>query len=139
MLAKRAILVPIVVALFGVTSCRDDSVQPAAVVEGQWGAAHVSLLADAEGGTLEYDCAIGTIDAALVLDADGSFDVPGTHTRGTGGPAHLDQRPDTHPARYEGRLSKDTLTLTVTLTDTGDVIGPFNLVRGERGVIYKCL
>jgi hypothetical protein len=139
MFGNRVILFPILVALAGLTACAEDSVQPATQIEGEWGGEHIMLVADDAGGVLEYDCAHGTIDESLITNADGYFDFVGTHTRETGGPSHVDEEPDIHPARYQGRVSGNTLTLTITLTDSGDVLGPYALVRGEPGLVYKCL
>jgi hypothetical protein len=139
MFGNRMILLPIFVTLLGLTACGEDSVQPATQIEGKWGAEHIMLVADEAGGVLEYDCAHGTIDESLIPDGDGHFDFVGTHTRETGGPTHVDEQPDIHPARYRGRVSGNTLTLTITLTDSGDVLGPYALVRGEPGRVYKCL
>jgi len=47
--------------------------------------------------------------------------------------------PDAQLARYQGRVIGNRLELTVTLSDTGNVIGTFVLVRGESGYLYKCL
>ena len=139
MLGTRMGLLPILLTLLSVAACGDDSVQPATRIEGVWGGEHILLIADASGGTLEYDCAHGTIGESLVADADGHFDFVGTHTRETGGPWHMDDQPEIHPARYQGRVSGRNMTLTVTLTDSGHVLGPYTLVRGGRGEIHKCL
>ena len=139
MFRNRIVLLSIVAILPGLTACGDDSVQPGAQIEGTWGAQHIMLVADNAGGVLEYDCAHGTIDEALIPDADGQFDFSGTHTRESGGPVHSGEEPEVHAARYRGRVVGDRLTLTVTLTDSGDVLGPYTLVRGDLGRVYKCL
>ena len=133
---------PITVLIFSLTlflaACGGNSVQPGTKIEGLWGAEHLELLADRYGAHLEYDCASGTIDSALVLDANGEFDLLGTHTLG-GGPVNLDDPPNARPARFQGRFQGKRLELTVILTDTGDVIGPYILIRGEPGLLYRCL
>ena len=123
----------------GVSACKDDSTGPTAFrVEGTWGAEHIVLTADRSGGTLEYDCAVGTIDQPLIVGSDGQFDLVGTHTRGAGLPVHQGELPDIHPARYSGHVSGNTMTLTVRLTDTGDVLGPYTIVHGNGGSLYLC-
>jgi hypothetical protein len=106
---------------------------------GAWGGVHVSLLLTATGGTLEYDCAHGTIDQPFVIDSAGRFQLAGTHTREHGGPIRKDERPDTHPARYNGAVDGDTMTLTVTRTDSNEVLGTFTLTRGRMARVVKCL
>jgi hypothetical protein len=106
---------------------------------GAWGGVHVSLLLTATGGTLEYDCAHGTIDQPFDIDSAGRFQLAGTHTREHGGPIRKDEKPDTHPARYNGAVDGDTMTLTVTLTDSNEVLGTFTLTRGRMARVVKCL
>lgn len=110
-----------------------------AVPLGIWGGEHVSLLVTERGGSLEYDCAHGKIDQALVADGAGRFDLRGTHTREHGGPIREDEEADTHPARYSGTTDGRTMTLTVTLLDSGEEVGTFKLTRGQAGRILKCL
>lgn len=109
------------------------------VAPGIWGGEHVGLLVTDGGGSLEYDCAHGKIDQALVTDAAGRFDLRGTHTREHGGPIREDEAADTHPARYSGTTDGRTMILTVTLSDSGERIGTFELTRGQTGWILRCL
>lgn len=106
---------------------------------GAWGGDHIALSITADGGTLEYDCAAGTIAGAVTVDAAGRFGAFGTHDIGHGGPARQDEIPDRHPASYQGRIIGDTMTLTVTLTDTGTLVGTFGLTRGAAARIVRCL
>jgi hypothetical protein len=138
MIGNRVIVFLIFALCLFLVGCGDDSVSPGAKIDGVWGADHHELVANSDGALLEYDCAHGSIDSGLVLDSNGRFELEGTHTR-EGGPIDLNNPPDEHPARYQGRLLGDRLVLTVTITDTGDVLGPFTLIRGERGNLYKCL
>ena len=108
------------------------------VEAGTWGGRHIQLQVRADGAGIEYDCANGAITGALELDAEGRFDLKGTHTQEHGGPARVDEDPDSHPARYEGRDSGQTMTLTVTLTDTNERVGTFTLTLGSEGRIFKC-
>ncbi|HEV8599108.1 MAG TPA: hypothetical protein VGQ69_07080 [Gemmatimonadales bacterium] len=43
------------------------------------------------------------------------------------------------PARYDGRVRGDTMTLTVTLTDPNEVLGTCTLVYGRSPYVFKCL
>ena len=93
----------------------------------------------ATGGTVEYDCAHGTIDQPFVADPSGRFDLAGTHTREHGGPIRIGEKEDKRPARYTGMTDRRTMTLTVTLTGTNERIGTFTLTHGQIGRIVKCL
>ena len=90
------------------------------------------------GADIEYDCAHGSIDEKFAPDSAGRFDATGTHTRESGGPLRVDVKPVSVPARYTGRINGDEMTLTVTLTDTGQDIGTFTLTRGSTGRLRKC-
>lgn len=106
---------------------------------GAWGGDHVNLLVAATGGTLEYDCAHGTIDQPFLVDSSGRFDLAGTHTREHGGPIRIGEKEDKSPARYTGTTDGRTMTLTVTLTGSNEPLGTFTLTRGQTGRIVKCL
>lgn len=110
-----------------------------AVPLGIWGGDHVNLMVTGIGGTLEYDCAHGTIDQPLVADGEGRFELAGTHTREHGGPIREGEKADKRPARYSGTTDGRTMTLTVTLTDSGVEVGTFSLTRGQAGRVVKCL
>jgi len=47
--------------------------------------------------------------------------------------------PNRHPARYDGRVSRETLQLTVTVTDTQQLVGSFTLTRGAAPRLVRCL
>ena len=139
MISKRAILILVLFLVLFPVACGDNSVHSGTKIEGLWGAEHIELIAESDQVLIEYDCARGTINSALIPDSDGQFDILGTYTLGSG-PVNLNAPPpDARPARYQGRVLGNRLELTVTLTDTGEVIGPFVLVRGEPGYLYKCL
>ncbi len=108
------------------------------VPEGNWGGAHVSLAVTAAAATVEFDCAHGKTNGPLVLDRDGRFGVAGVFMR-EGGPVRDGEPPDAHPAFYEGSTDGRTLSLTVTLTDQGQTLGPFEAVRGAPPRVLKCL
>ena len=43
-----------------------------------------------------------------------------------------------HPAVYKGRIEGDTMTLTVTESDTKETVGTFTLVYGQQPHLMKC-
>lgn len=122
-----ALLVPLVL------SCSSPT---ATGVEGSWGGTEASLELTGSGGTLAYLCGTGTIDS-WTLDSDGRFAATGLHYFG-GGPVPPQGRPP-HPARYAGRVEGDHLTLSVHLTDFGQTLGPYLLVRGGPAVTELCV
>lgn len=106
---------------------------------GSWGGMHMALQVRREGATFEIDCAHGSIEDLLKLDAQGRFNNRGVYVRERGGPEREGQQPDTHPARFTGWSDGKTMTLTIMLTDTGQTIGDFNLTLGSEPQITKCL
>ncbi len=117
--------------------CSKDLAGP--IAPSEWGGQHVGLIVLATGGTLEYDCASGTIDQPIVAATNGNFVALGTHTRGHGGPSMVDEIPDRHPARYDGWTDGETMRISVTLTDSGEKLGDFTLVRGQSPHVFRCL
>jgi hypothetical protein len=111
-----------------------DSTAPSA--EGTWGGTAASLQLTRAGGTLSYPCGAGTIDSGWTLSQSGRFSGTGQHYFG-GGPVPPEGHTP-HPAVYDGRVEDVRLRLTVTLTDLGQVLGPFELVRGGPPVAEVC-
>ena len=106
-------------------------------VLGSWGGTEASLTLARSGGALSYACGAGTIDSTWRLTPGGEFTGSGQHFFG-GGPMPVQGRPP-HPARYTGLVDGDQLTLTVTLTDLIQTLGPFHLVRGGPPVLEQCV
>ncbi len=113
--------------------------EPKRVSAGQWGAVGIAMEVTESGARIEYDCAHGTIDEPLVLDADGRFDVKGHHFREHGGPVREGEESRGEPVRYVGQVTGDTMTLTVKPEGSDSPIGNHQLVRGKMGRIRKCL
>ena len=126
-------------ALLAVACSGTDPTGPSTALEGRWGGEHIALSVAADNSTIEYDCAHGTIDEPLILDGNSNFVAVGTHTRESPGPIRLDEPPDRHAARYQGNVAGSRMTFTVTLTDTGETVGTFNLEFGNLGRVFKCL
>jgi len=105
--------------------------------KGMWGGNHVRLDVSEAEAQIEFDCAHGTL-GRIEPDANGNFDVTGTYVAERG-PIRVDETRAGRPARYHGRVNDKTLTLTVTLTDTGDEVGTFTLTQGKGTRLTKCL
>ena len=105
---------------------------------GAWGGQHVGLVVVGGLGSLEYDCASGTIDSFIMPARDGTFTAKGTHRPGQGGPVRVGQIFRAYPATYSGTLLKDEMTLHVKLED-GTTLGPYTLRRGAPPQITRCL
>ena len=127
----------LIAAAAGLSGCASMALSPTNV-SGQWGGPHVSLVLEGGLGTIEYDCASGTIDTPVIPAPDGSFAATGTHRPGQGGPIRVGQIFISKRAAYVGKIEKDHMTLGVQLED-GTTIGPFSLDRGAQGQLTRCL
>lgn len=105
---------------------------------GTWGGEHIRIIVNADGASVEYDCAHGTLVGTLILNAENKFTITGSHMREGPGPIRIGITRKSRPARYEGKVTGDDMTLTVTLTDTDDEVGTFTLRRGSEGRLRKC-
>jgi len=106
---------------------------------GAWGGPHISISVGSRSATIDYDCANGTIDGPFKIDSKGRFTWRGTHNREHGGPIRIDEKPNSRPAIYSGWIKGDTMTLTVKLADTNEVVETYTLKRGSSGRVHKCL
>lgn len=103
---------------------------------GLWGGDHISMTVTQSGAQIELDCAHGNIRSPLPT---APFSVPGTFVRERGGPIRVDETADSHPAMYSASLSANTMSLTIRVTDTAEVLGPFTLTHGMAGRVVKCV
>ena len=107
-------------------------------LSGEWGGKHVRLNLTSTGGSLEYDCAAGTIFGPLVTQRDGSFVSEGTHTPGWGGPEIEGEAMPTYRVRYSGSVRGNTMRLQGRV-ENGVLLGPFTLRREAEPIIFRCL
>jgi len=134
----REILLPaVVIGLAGLAGCSGTII---GISTGEsFGGLGVLLVVREAGADLDFDCATGRIEEPMTFSADGTFDVDGTFTPGTGGPVREDDPPIPEVARYMGVLRGDRLTLSAILVEDGTVIGPYELRRGEQPLLRRCL
>jgi hypothetical protein len=107
----------------------------ARLAEGVWGGDNAILTVAADGADVEFECAHGRIAQPIRIDGKGDFDLAGTYEAETPGPSR-DDGPPPAPARYQGAIRGDTLTLVVSRADQG--IGSYSLTRGRAVVLRKC-
>ena len=131
------ILAPALLAIAGCSTFQQPKKTPPLV--GSWGGNHAGLVLDLTGGQLQYDCAAGRIDGAVIPNEIGEFHVNGSHTPATGGPLRQGEEPPTYEASYQGAMSGDTMTLRVIVRQTGLVLGPFTLRKDAPPVLTRCL
>ena len=103
-----------------------------------WGATGIAVVVEENGVKIEFDCAVGEIKEKLTVNENGEFNADGTFTKESFGPIRVDNPPKSQPARYEGKISGDKMTLNVRLIDKKEKIGDFTLERGKFARLYKC-
>ena len=128
---------PILGAALLVSSCATLEGKPA-YLTGSWGGPHIGISFEGALGSIEYDCASGTIDSIILPARDGRFTAKGQHRHGQGGPVRVGQIFRTQRATYSGEVRKDVMTLKVSLED-GTALGPFTLTQNAPAQLTRCL
>ena len=103
---------------------------------GAWGGDHISIDVGSKSATIEYDCAHGKIEGPLETDANGRFNLRGTHTPERGGPISADEQAKSQPAKFVGSIKGDKMTLTLKLEGADDET--FTLEKGKEANLFKC-
>lgn len=111
---------------------------PDALMPGVWGGEHIRFEVTETGAKVEYDCAHGTVEGKIVVDAQGRFNVYGLHYEEHGGPVRPGDDASGYRVRLSGRVGGSLLKLTVTRAGTRKVVGTFDLARDREPLIVKC-
>lgn len=98
-----------------------------------WGGDHVEMEVTERGAHVEFDCAHGTIDQPLHVDANGAFKVPGTFTAERGGPIRDGDAPRTAKATYAGTIKGDTMSVRVVVSGQDPGGETYVLTRKSAG------
>src|SRR5258706_1322261 len=105
---------------------------------GVWGGDHIRAEVTEGGAQIEFDCAHGAIEQAIVLNGKGGFDVPGKYAPQHGGPVRDDEESKAMSVHYVGTMRGSELSLTITNADTKESIGEYTLTQGNEGRVMKC-
>ena len=103
-----------------------------------WGGRGVTMRMSAQGATLEFDCAHGSITQPIKPDAKGEFKASGTYTAERGGPVLKANPPRDVPAVYRGVIDGDSMRLEIVMSDKDQSPAPLTLTRGNAGRLVKC-
>jgi hypothetical protein len=140
---KLCALSLLLLALWQNASCRSvgmatTSQEQRRVAAGTWGGQNVQLDVTEGGARLRFSCAYGEIGQPLTLDAEGRFSAKGTFVAEGMGPTREDDPPKSRAAVYSGAVRDDLMTLTVTVADSKEEGGTFELTQGKPGRIRRC-
>lgn len=127
----RIFALPSFLALF---ACSAATSTPITDVVGTWGGDNAGMIITGNDVHVHIGCTLGSTVRPIHPDADGRFQSTGTYNVD----AYPVDRGITHPATFSGRIVGQTMTLTVTLTDTGQVLGPVTLVYGKEPRMGPC-
>jgi len=121
---------PLIAAL----ACHNTLSAPVGEITGTWGGEDAGLIASDTSAHVHIGCTLGDTKSVIRPDSHGHFDVEGTFNVD----AYPVDRGIFHPARFVGDVSGNSLTLTVTLTDNGRVLGPVKLTYGKEPKMGPC-
>ena len=124
----------LLIALTLLGACGGDEL-PSTLPVGTWGGENAGLIVSAERVHVHFGCTYGDITGRVAVAAGGAFEASGQH--------NVDAFPVDlgvfHPARYSGRMhGDDRLTIEVTLTDTGQHLGPAEAFLGREPQLGPC-
>jgi hypothetical protein len=103
-------------------------------IAGTWGGDNAGLIVNGTDLHVHIGCTLGDAVGPIKPDADGRFGATGTYNVD----AYPVNRGITHPATFSGRIVGETMTLTVSLTDTARVLGPVTLIYGKEPQMGPC-
>ncbi|HEY8830994.1 MAG TPA: hypothetical protein VIM21_00665 [Gemmatimonadaceae bacterium] len=103
-------------------------------VVGTWGGDNAGLIVSNTDVHIHIGCTLGDAVGPINPDANGRFQANGTYNVD----AYPVDRGITHPATFTGQVIDQTMTLTVSLTDTARVLGPVTLVYGKEPKMGPC-
>jgi hypothetical protein len=127
------------VAGFALVGCTQTPISaPPTPLTGTWRSIAAEMTLTVQGGSIQFGCASGTINAPVMLNAQGEFLVNGTYTQGSGVPPPPESPPPTpQPTVYSGKVSGNTLTLNLQIQG-GSPGSPFTLERDGTAQVIFC-
>jgi hypothetical protein len=108
------------------------------LAEGLWGGEHVRMEVSAAETKIEFDCGHATIASRILIDKRGRFVAKGTYVEERGGPSRQGEEGHGYPAEFRGTVNGKNMKLTITRTDTNEVLGSFSLTHGREPQLVKC-
>ena len=104
------------------------------VIQGTWGGDNAGLIVNVDDVHVHIGCTLGDAKGPVQTDLNGHFEATGTYNVD----AYPVNRGIEHPAKFSGDVAGNTMTLTVSLTDTGQVLGPVTLTYGKQAQMGPC-
>jgi hypothetical protein len=127
----RILVFPSILALL---ACSAATSTPITQVGGTWGGDNAGLIVSGNDVHVHIGCTLGDAGGPIRPDQNGRFEASGTYNVD----AYPVDRGITHPATFTGQITGNTMTLTVSLNDTGQVLGPVSLIYGKEAKMGPC-
>ena len=121
-------------SLFAIVACSAATSTPITDVIGTWGGDNAGLIVSNNDVHVHIGCTLGDAVGPIRTDSNGRFEVTGTYNVD----AYPVNRGIEHPAKFTGQIVDQTMTLTVSLTDTTRVLGPVTLIYGKEPKMGPC-
>src|ERR1700737_2989287 len=121
-------------SIFAPNACSAATSAHITEVVGTWGGDNAGLIVSNTDVHVHIGCTLGDALGPIHPDANGRFETTGTYNVN----AYPVDRGITHPARFTGQIIEQTMTLTVSLTDTTRVLGPVTLTYGKDPKMGPC-
>lgn len=135
-LLALSIFVEVVNAMRVADSINQNRSTPAELI-GTWGGDNLLVEITAEGATIDFGCARGSISEKILPDSHGKFSVKGFYKAETGGPTRQGNEAG-EPAIYEGTITGHKLTFEVKLERGNESVGTFKAEKGKRVRLRRC-
>jgi len=126
--------ITVVLSIFAVLACSTATSTRITEVVGTWGGDNAGLIVSDTDVHVHIGCTLGDALGPIRPDANGRFEANGTYNVD----AYPVDRGIVHPAQFTGQIIGQTMTLTVSLTDTARVLGPVTLIYGKEPKMGPC-
>jgi hypothetical protein len=123
-----------IVPIVSILACSTATTARITEVAGTWGGDNAGLIVTDTDVHVHIGCTLGDAVGPIHPDANGRFEATGTYNVD----AYPVDRGITHPATFSGQVVGQTMTLTVSLTDTARVLGPVTLIYGKEPKMGPC-
>jgi hypothetical protein len=123
-----------ILPIFAVLACSTATSTRITEIVGTWGGDNAGLIVNGTDVHVHIGCTLGDALGPISPDANGRFEANGTYNVD----AYPVDRGIIHPAQFTGQITGQTMTLTVSLSDTARVLGPVTLIYGKEPVMGAC-
>jgi hypothetical protein len=130
---KRCAIGALVLAI---AACHNGTDVIVAVPPGTWGGQGAVMVASDSGAAFTFNCASGSVDGPLPVDANGQFSWSGTFARISPVPGSPHDTP--HPATYHGTANASQIVMALTVPELAIESDPVTLTYGNTGNLALC-